>query len=208
MVDLADTEEPDESDEPADGRVARRERNRNAVLDVVLEMFGEDSMFPTIEQASRRSGLSLRSLYRYFADPGELVDSAIKRHQETTGGLFHLSAIGQGPLEHRIAEFVKMRIRGYEVVGAVYRASVHNAGRHQRVRDDLAMNRRRMREQFDKQFKPELAELRGQDREAVASAGDVLTQLDTIDLLRRDRRMTAVETERTLVTGLGAILHT
>ena len=165
-------------------------------------------MFPTIEQASKRSGLSLRSLYRYFADPGELVDSAIKRHQERTGGLFHLSAIGQGSLEHRVEDFVKMRVRGYEVVGSVYRATVHNAGRHQRVRDDLAGSRRRMREQFDRQFEPELAKLRGQDREAVASAGDVLTQLDTIDLLRRDRRMTAVEIERTLITGLTAILHT
>lgn len=31
-----------------------------------------ESMVPTIEQAADRSGLSLRSLYRYFADPGEL----------------------------------------------------------------------------------------------------------------------------------------
>lgn len=29
-----------------DGRVARRERNQNAVLDVVLEMFAEDMMQP------------------------------------------------------------------------------------------------------------------------------------------------------------------
>ena len=207
MVDLTDTEQQGEPGEPEDGRAARRERNKNAVLDVVLELFAEDSMFPTIEQASNRSGLSLRSLYRYFADPGELVDSAIKRHQDRTAGLFHLSAIGRGPLKHRVDEFVKMRVRGYEEVGAVYRATVHNAGRHQQVRDNLAGSRRRMREQFDRQFEPELAELRGRAREEVASAGDVLTQLDTIDLLRRDRRMTAVETERTLITGLTAILQ-
>ena len=53
--------------EVLDGRQARRQRNIDAVLDVVLEMFAEESMFPTIEQAATRSGLSLRSLYRYFA---------------------------------------------------------------------------------------------------------------------------------------------
>ena len=65
-----------------------------------------------------------------------------------------------------------------------------------------------MREQFEKQFAPELAELRGDEREAVALAGDVLTQLDTIDLLRRDRRLTVDETERTLICGLAAIVGT
>ena len=65
-----------------DGRVARRERNRTAVLDAVLEMFGEESLFPTIEQASKRSGLSLRSVYRYFADPDELLEAAIRRNIE------------------------------------------------------------------------------------------------------------------------------
>ena len=42
------------------------------VLSVVLELFAEDAMFPSMEQAANRSCLSLRSLYRYFADPGEL----------------------------------------------------------------------------------------------------------------------------------------
>ena len=78
---------------PLDGRVARRERNQNAVLDVVLEMFAEDMMFPTIEQASKRSGRSLRSLrslYRYYADPAELAEAAIKRNREQAGELAQL----------------------------------------------------------------------------------------------------------------------
>ena len=67
---------------PIDGRAARRERNIDMVLDVVLEMFAEESLFPTIEQAAKRSGLSLRSLYRYFADPGELLEAVIIRNRE------------------------------------------------------------------------------------------------------------------------------
>ena len=95
MTDGAITQQSDEA--PVDGRVARRQRNLDTVLDVVLEMFAEDMMFPSIEQASKRSGLSLRSLYRYFADPGELVEAAIKRSQAQAAELSHLAHIGEGP---------------------------------------------------------------------------------------------------------------
>jgi hypothetical protein len=49
MIDLAEVNEPS-----LDGRVARRERNIENVLDVVLELFAEESLFPTIEQAAKR----------------------------------------------------------------------------------------------------------------------------------------------------------
>ena len=68
--------------ESADGRVARRQRNVDAVLDVVIEMFAEDSLFPSMEQVAQRSGLSLRSLYRYFADPEALHEAAVRHHRE------------------------------------------------------------------------------------------------------------------------------
>ena len=85
-----------------DGRVARRQRNIDTVVEVVLEMFAEDAMFPTMEQAATRSGLSLRSLYRYFADPGELLEAAIGRNDQIGAELSRLHAIGEGPLTRRI----------------------------------------------------------------------------------------------------------
>jgi len=91
---------------PADGRVARRERNINSVLDVVLEMFAEESLFPTIEQVAKRSGLSLRSLYRYFADPAELLEAVIVRSREQVAEAVLLPAIGQGFVADRIDDFV------------------------------------------------------------------------------------------------------
>ena len=117
----------DDITEPVDGRVARRQRNIDAVLDVVLEMFGEEAMFPTIEQAATRSGLSLRSLYRYFADPGELLEATIKRSDEIGSGLSKLHAIGQGPLDVRIDDFVRMRLKLHDGVGPMFRARLANA---------------------------------------------------------------------------------
>lgn len=189
-----------------DGRMARRERNVDAVLDIVLEMFGDDMMFPTIEQVSKRSGRSLRSLYRYFANPGELVEAAITRDRTRAAALSHLSGIGKGPFGSRLDDFVSMRVRLYEAHGPIYRATLHNAVSHPRVHDELQRNRGLLREQFGLQFAVELAALPPRRRLAASEAGNLLTQLDSIDLLRRSRDLTVIETTTVLREGLTTLL--
>lgn len=196
----------DETAEPVDGRVARRQRNVDSVVDVVIEMFGEESLFPTIEQAATRSGLSLRSLYRYFADPGELHQAAIRRSRATGVELSRLHDIGGGPFARRLEDFVGMRLRLYEATGPVYRATVANAAKVPALRDELAKNRNDMREQFERQFAPELVDLRSPVRDAVVTAGDLLTQIEAIDYLRRHRQLSVAEAHSALVTGLRSLL--
>jgi len=191
---------------PVDGRVARRQRNLDAVLDVVLEMFAEDMMFPTIEQASKRSGLSLRSLYRYFADPGELVEAAIKRSQAQAVAVTHLAHIGEGPFADRLDDFVSMRLRLYKANGSMFRATIHNASSHPRVRDEMLKNRRLLRQQFELQFAPELAALSARAAASALEAGNVLTQVDSLDLMRRVRNLTIAETKAVLHDALAALL--
>ncbi len=208
MTNVVDELEDDgpADDGPLDGRVARRERNINAVLDVVLQMFAEEDLFPTIEQAATRSGLSLRSVYRYFADPGELLEAAIKRNNELAEGVGHLPAIGQGPLASRIDDFVAMRLRLHESIGAVYRATVANSGRLPRIRDELADNRNKMREQLELQFAPELSRRKPAESSHMLDCADLVTQLDSIEYLRRHRGLSASETEATLRATLHLLL--
>lgn len=191
---------------PVDGRVARRERNINAVLDVVLEMFGEESMFPTMEQAASRSGLSLRSLYRYFADPGELLEATIIRSREHGIVVGRLHRIGEGALANRIDDFVATRLRIYDAVGPVYRATIANAARLPRIRRELAKTRSELSEQFALQFAPELAGRKQADRKAALAAGDLVTQLDSIDFLRRHRGLSVTETKAVLAKTLHSLL--
>jgi len=195
----------DEEAGPIDGRVARRQRNIDAVLDVVLELFAEEAMFPTIEQAANRSGLSLRSLYRYFADPSELLEATIKRSEQMAHKEARLSSIGQGSLAERIDAFVEMRLRIHDRFGPVFRATIANAMRHPRVADELAKNRRQMREQLALQFDPELSLLNPSDRKAVEAAGEALTNPESIDLLARSRGISRDEIHRALTAGLRAL---
>ncbi len=200
-------EQPDlDAVEPVDGRAARRQRNIDAVLDVVLEMFAEDAMFPTMEQAASRSGLSLRSLYRYFADPGELLEAVITRSDQVGSELLRIHAIGQGPLEDRIDRLVTVRLDLHEELGPVFRATVANEAKHERIREERTKNRDAMRRQFELQFAPELDQLAASDRDAVVAAGDLLTQLESVGYLRRHRQLSVADVHATLAVGLRSLL--
>jgi hypothetical protein len=99
-----------------------------------------------------------------------------------------------------------MRVRLYERVGPTYRATVANAARHSRIRDELARTRDDLRHQLELQFAPELGARQPAERAAVVAAGDVATQLDSIDFLRRHRQLSVGATEQALRTVLLALL--
>src|SRR3954464_138805 len=96
-----------------DGRTVRRDRNRIAVLDAVLDLFSEGNFAPSAHEVARRSGVSLRWVYRYVADSDDLVRSAIERHIEKVAPLFVTDDIGRGPFGHRLDVFVETRLRVY-----------------------------------------------------------------------------------------------
>jgi hypothetical protein len=101
-----------------------------------------------------------------------------------------------------------MRLRLYETNGSMFRATIHNSANHPRVRDEMITNRRLLRDQFELQFGPELAAMSPRERSSAVEAGNVLTQIDSIDLLRRVRNLTVAETDTILRDSLTAILVT
>lgn len=189
-----------------DGRTARRDRNRLAVLDAVLELFSEGTLVPSPEQVARRSGLSLRSVYRYVTDRDDLVRAAIDRQLENIRPLFIIHAIGDGPLETRIDAFVGARLRIYEAIAATARASRLRAPANPIIRDQLETNRRLLRTQLERQFAPELDALDATPRRAALAAADALTQIDGIEHYRAHRGFSARETEELLAMALRRLL--
>ena len=65
-----------------DGRTLRRERNRAAMVDAMLELYREGNLAPSSDAIAERAGLSPRSLFRYFEDIDDLVHAAITRQQQ------------------------------------------------------------------------------------------------------------------------------
>lgn len=168
-----------------DGRTARRDRNRLAVLDAVLDLFAAGDLSPSPEAVAQRSGLSLRSVYRYVADSDDLVHSAIERHLEKVGPLFAIGPPGPGSLQDRAEAFVTARLRLYEAVAptaraAYLRAQLRSTPASDIVAGRLTARRRLLRGQLERQFATEIADLGGLAGPLVAAA-DGLTQLESID---------------------------
>ena len=203
------TTEPITDADEVDGRTARRDRNRTAVLDVVLELFAEGNLTPSPETSARRSGISLRSVYRYVADDDDLIRAAIARHTEKAQPLFAIDDIGQGPFPHRLDVLVDTRLRVYEVIG-VNRTSGAPPRTHQRdhPRPDRATAAASCETQLERQFAPELDRLEPKTRRrAVLAAADALTQIETIDLYRHHRRFSPDETREMLLDRAAGAAH-
>jgi len=189
-----------------DGRNARRDRNRLSVLDTVLTLFREGNLRPRPEEVAERSGISLRSVYRYYSDPSELLRSAIVRHLEAVVPLLHFHAIGQGTFEDRLEGFIDHRLRLYEAIAPTARASRLAAADNDAIGDQYRRRQQTLRGQVEAQFAPELDALPARRRRALTAAADALTQLETLDYFRLDAGLSRRETREHLRLALGQIL--
>jgi AcrR family transcriptional regulator len=193
-----------EPEVPADGRTARRDRNRDAVLDAVLDLFADGSLTPVPAEVAARSGVSLRSVYRYFDDMDALVRAAIARNLARMGPFFDLEAPGVGPLADRVERTVAARLRLYDGIAPMARAAAARAPQNAIIAERLDETRLLLRRQVEEMFAPELRALDREVAGEVAAAVDVLLEFDAVDHLRRHRRLDAEEAGRVLVRAVGA----
>lgn len=97
--------------ELTDGRVARRDRNRDAVVAAALALCDAGFPDPSLEEITARSGVSQRSVFRYFDTLDELrsaiVAKAVERSRPLAGAGHEP---GAGTAE-RVRQVVDGRIR-------------------------------------------------------------------------------------------------
>lgn len=193
---------------PTDGRTARRNRNKNAVLDAVIELFDEDNLSPGVHEVAHRSGVSLRSVYRYFDDIDALIAAAIERQLERSRELFVIENLGVGRLEARIERFCTARVRLFEHVRTVFSASSVRARVDPQVATGLEWCRRRLAAQTDAMFAPELEHLVDDEVQVARLTLDVLTQFETLELLRGARGLSVEDTVQYLADTFTDVLAT
>jgi AcrR family transcriptional regulator len=193
-----------------DGRTARKDKNRLAVLDAVLELFTEGDLTPSPESIAHRSGVSLRSVYRFLADSKDLVHSAIERHLERVGPMFVLEPLGEGSFDERVETFVTARIRLYQAIAPTARAAQARTRMRatpvsEVIRESLNARRGLLRVQLSRHFAAELSGF-GAAADAILAAADALTQIETIDWYLVDGGYTLAQARDALVTGLHRLL--
>ena len=189
-----------------DGRSARRDRNRLAVIDAAIQLFSEGDLRPDPATIAQRCNLSPKSVKRYFDDLDSLIGAATTRQLELVFPLYRIHAIGQGSLEHRIDDFVRVRLEAYEVMAPTFRAASLLALRQPSVRRYLNESRGLARGQIEVQFTAELDPLPAGQRQSRVATIDALFQSETLDYYLVHREFSVSLTHAALVDALSSLL--
>ena len=168
-----------------DGRTARRNRNRNAVLDAMIDLTAETGEEPAIESVAERAGVSYRSVYRYFEDRTELLLAAIGRLMGDVWPIFDIERLGEGSFDERVERFVTVRLRAFRRLAPLSRLAVRRSLSEPVVTTQFDDVRTYLRDQLRTQFGPELSALPEPEQVVVVRAIDTMFQFEALDFLAR-----------------------
>ncbi|GAA0507506.1 transcriptional regulator [Paractinoplanes deccanensis] len=105
-----------------DGRTARSERTRNAIVDAHLQLIREGDLRPTADRIAKQAGVSLRALWSHFADMEALFTASGRRVLEIRDAA-HRPVSPDLPLPERIDAYCRQRTRLLEQIGPTAKAA-------------------------------------------------------------------------------------
>ena len=184
-----------------DGRRLRREQNREAVIDALVELFREGHFLASTAEIAERAGLSPRSLFRYFDDVDDLNRAAIERMQGNARPLLDLPVGPDAPTADKITAIVDGRLALFERIQPGARAARIMRVRHALIAEQLTQGRAHLRNQVRRLFAPEI-----DANPNVLPVVDVLLSFEANELLRADQGLTKAKARTALVSALTALL--
>jgi AcrR family transcriptional regulator len=171
------------TDPSTDGRTARAQRTRQAIVDALLALIDDGELAPTAPRIAQRAGVSLRSIYQHFEDLEALFGAASARQIERV--LDMATRIPpEGDVEARVEAFTVQRARILEAMTPVRRAALLQEPFSAQLRD----SRRRMeslgRSEIGHLFASELDRLAPADRKEVHAGLEVASGWAAWDHMR------------------------
>jgi len=188
-----------------DGRLARSERSRRAVVGALLDLFEEGDVRPTAAQIAQRAGVSLRSVFQHFESLETLFAAAADLQMERLAPLLVPIPTG-GSFGARLSMLVTRRSRVLEAIAPVRRASLRVEPFSEEVRTRLEQARARGRREMERVFARELAELAPAERRDVAAALGAAASWSTWEHLRRHQGLSVERARKVLARMIAALL--
>jgi len=188
------------TEEVVDGRVARGQRTREAVIDALFDLYAEGNLTPTIEQIAARVGRTTRSIYHHFQDKEALAVAIAERQLER-----HRELLTAGPVSgtrtERVDGIARHRAELFEAVAPARRSALVRMHLSPEIQNQQTFLAAHLRNQIARTFEPELSLLDPDAADEVLELLDLHTSWETWDRLRTRQRL-SVERSRQLVTGL------
>jgi TetR/AcrR family transcriptional regulator of autoinduction and epiphytic fitness len=189
-----------------DGRAARRERGRQAVVDAALDVLLETGRAPSPEAVVRRAGVSLSSLFRYVDGLAELQLAAIERFLERYSHLFELPEVRGCPLAERVTKLVAARWTLYTTVAPVGRIVRARAADNSVLAEALHSMRHRQIVQVRDYFAPELQTRSTTSADDVVHTIVAITSFEAWDMQCSDAGRSPVQIQRAWRTAITTLL--
>jgi AcrR family transcriptional regulator len=190
-----------------DGRSARSQRTREAVVDALLALIRDGGPRPTAREIAERANISLRSVYVHFDDLEDLFLAAAQRQMAIVATMI-VPISPQLALAERVETMCNLRGRIFEEVGPVWRAAQLQAPFSPTLSSLLRRVRNNSREGLAALFEEELAAFDPATRKVRLAALDAAVSEESWDLLRKvhelnfaDACHVLVETTMLLLTG-------
>jgi TetR/AcrR family transcriptional regulator, regulator of autoinduction and epiphytic fitness len=148
-----------------DGRTARSERTRNAIVDAHVQLIQEGDLRPTAERIAKVAGVSLRALWSHFADMEALFAASGERILRSRDSTF-VPISPDLPLAQRIEAYCTQRARMLEEIGPTARAAS--------IKEPFSPTLQRYRRAHVDRVREELTVLFASEITAVGKGGDEL----------------------------------
>jgi TetR/AcrR family transcriptional regulator of autoinduction and epiphytic fitness len=182
-------------DDGSDGRVVRRERNRDAVVDSIMVLIQAGETQPSMADVAALAGVSERSIFRHFETRDALFAAVIERQLEVVSAVLQ-EVPTTGTLTDRVGALVEGRAQLYEEITPMRRAALQFADVSELVAEQLAASRVWLRDELEAVFARELGRRPAADRRDLIAAVSMTTSWEAWNLLRTVEGCSVARTRR------------
>ncbi|MEV7327685.1 TetR/AcrR family transcriptional regulator [Micromonospora sp. NPDC093244] len=187
-----------------DGRTARAERTRAAIVEAHLALISEGDLRPTGERIAERAGISLRTLWTNFKDMETLFEASgaeVLRQQDSA-----YRPIPPGlPLAKRVDAYCRQRARLLQLIAPSARAAQMREPFSEQLRRNRLKHVDRVREEVEHLFAAELARA-GRGREQLLNALMAASMWSTWSMLRDGLGLGVDAARAVMARTVGALL--
>jgi AcrR family transcriptional regulator len=190
---------------PVDGRTARAERTRAAVVDALLALITEGELRPTSARIAERAGVSLRSVFQHFEDMESLLATTAERERARMAELIE-PLPDHGTLGARVRAVVDQRARVLEFVTPVRRAAILQEPFSPVLQRTTERMHRVAVASLERVFATELERREPPDRRELVAGLDAATSWEAWELWRTRQRLSVAASKRVMARTILALL--
>lgn len=187
-----------------DGRTARTERTKDAVVEALLSLIQEGDLRPSAQRIAERTGVSLRTIFHHYQDMESLFAATAEAQFQRLLAMMRVIP-RSGPLDGRMSAFVAERARLLEAISPVRRSALLSEPFSDELHARLTWARARARIEIERVFALELNR-GGSDGKELLHALTAAASWSSWEALRSHQGLTAQQARRVMTRTISALL--